>query len=186
MEPGLAAISLPCPSSLRRDRDDPPPTPEEEEEEEDPKTCELVVGDECSCIFGRGEVTTVRENGLVELTGMSWSMCGGHRPKFIMQRQSLVKADVTYGSYTTAEKIYKAQRSKAQGTELFAKKDYEGACRKYALANTLLKYVTPSADEERAQMLKVMIPCHNNLATCYLRLKNFQHCSTAAQNVRRA
>lgn len=47
----------------------------------------------------------------------------------------------------------------------------------------VLKTAEFKTNAQNARALEIMIPCHNNAATCYIKLKNYKDAGLLAENV---
>lgn len=81
--------------------------------------------------------------------------------------------------------IEKANAYKAEGNELFKAKQYQEAALTYLRALNVLRFVPDELkNSEKAQIIELSVPTHNNLASCYVRMQQPNDALAQATNVR--
>eukprot|EP01121_Diplochlamys_sp_Union-15-3_P013706 TRINITY_DN4290_c0_g2_i2.p1 TRINITY_DN4290_c0_g2~~TRINITY_DN4290_c0_g2_i2.p1 ORF type:complete len:417 (-),score=91.15 TRINITY_DN4290_c0_g2_i2:82-1332(-) len=81
------------------------------------------------------------------------------------------------------EKYEAASKRKEQGNELFKNQLYQRAIAKYDKAIDLMAYEHNLKDDEKKKAQDLKIPCQNNLAMVYLKLKNYKKVIETCQKV---
>jgi len=82
-----------------------------------------------------------------------------------------------------SEKIDSAFENKQTATDFFVKGEISKACDSYLNSVKYLRYIDnhETTNMEKAEVLELMISCHNNIATCQIKLKNFSKAIEAAE-----
>ena len=135
------------------------------------------VGDDVLCgTFGRGKVVSLdtnnsgNNNQQARVVLTSWRLAGRSKVTCTVRIEDLqvVRPKLQY-EMDVFERVEHAQSLKEEARQAFAKKKYEQALTKYALAVDAVRYVQHDANSTnhvRADLLVIMITCCNNAATC--------------------
>jgi tetratricopeptide (TPR) repeat protein len=158
-----------------------------------------VVGNEVICVYGRGKLIEIRSGSssgieeessslndiyVVKLT--SWRLTERSTITCYLNKDSIhVLRPKKIYEMNVYERIERGIELKAIATELFRKKLYESALSSYALAVDAVRYIqhqphTPNS--LRADLLMIMITCHNNAATCCTQLKLWSETKKHSKN----
>jgi tetratricopeptide (TPR) repeat protein len=139
---------------------------------------------------GKGKIVETRPLHYV-VTLNNWIMADGKSPMCYLQHNA-VKLDTIEQEKETEKKLKLAKcrdlldltvNCKETAAILFKKKDYDGAKKSYLEAlGTLNKMGTELSDSLRAEVLEHTIPCHNNVALCSMKLKQYEDAITYANN----
>lgn len=131
------------------------------------------VGDEVECVYGRGKVTEIRDDGskkiLVVLLS-SWRLATRSRVTCYLDPPAVrvVRSKELY-EMTVHERVEAAMEFKTQANKDFAAKEYRAALQSYAMAVDAVRYVQHKTDSDnyvRADLLVVMVTCSNNAGMC--------------------
>eukprot|EP00904_Undaria_pinnatifida_P013019 jgi/Undpi1/8848/HiC_scaffold_25.g11310.m1 len=192
ISPGLSNISLPLGPSpkVRGGKDDASSVrielvkPAAEKVETPPeKPVEAKVGDLVELFMGRGHVRVVREDGMLEVWAMGWEMAGEQIPRFYVRKDAVKVVPTVYYKMPELERLQSAAWLKQEGGKLFKAAKYQEASERYMKAIGILKTSEFKSNAQNARALEVMIPCHNNAATCYIKLKNYGDARLLSENV---
>jgi hypothetical protein len=150
---GLANVHLPLPKREPITQTAPAPKPAEPA----PAVVEreVTVGDECTCVFGRGKVLQIRDDGVYVVQARGWNMAHDSRAQFFLQKDALKRAAPKSAyAMSTLEKIEAAADCKTQGGELFVKGDTQSALNHYVKAITYLQHIQDnhSTNSEKAKV----------------------------------
>eukprot|EP00953_Heterococcus_sp_UTEX-ZZ885_P028688 15293-Heterococcus_DN1.PRE.1 len=154
---GLANVSLPLP---KREPTRAAPAPQPAAPEPAVVEREVTVGDECICVFGRGKVLQIRDDGVYVVQARGWNMAHDSRAQFFLQKDALKwAAPKSVYAMSTLEQIEAAADCKTQGGELFVKGDTQSALNHYVKAITYLQHIRDdhSTNSEKA---KVVMLCN--------------------------
>ena len=154
------------------------------------KSVVINIGDTVSTQYGAGIVVNISHEGMYTIEPISWKLANNCTPKFYMLKDSLsLKNDelkVSPASSTDSvfkSAIAKANASKTEGGNFFKQKNYVLAREKYFEVLRALERVGENlSNEQRAEVLEITVPCHNNIAICCLKNKDFPECTLFARN----
>ena len=167
------------------------------------KPATVRVGDVVKCNYGGvGSVVEVRETGDYVITLANWKLAQGQSPRLYLQRDSfelssgleeggkgvksakqLQREQMTFWK----ESIQRAGEKKNEANEWFKKGDMDKARELYLEALTTCTQnvgneMDSLPDSLRADIFETMVPCHNNVATCYLKQQGFAEVVSFARN----
>ncbi|CAM9642861.1 unnamed protein product [Discosporangium mesarthrocarpum] len=184
ISPGLSNVSLPLPMPKGNNAEGMPKDVPVETPVPVPPPPPAKVGDEVTWAFGRGKVVEERDNGMLEVHAMGWELAGEQRPRYYVRRDAVTVAEPKkLYDMSVTEKLQHAAALKVEGTVCFKAKDLSGALVKYMKAVAVIGTCKSMSDPQNARALEVLIPCHNNAATCYIRLKKFKDAIASCENV---
>ncbi|CAM9234721.1 unnamed protein product [Hapterophycus canaliculatus] len=184
ISPGLSRVKLPLGPSPKEEGNS--ALHEDTAEEKEKPRVEAKVGDLVEFFMGRGQVRQIREEDGVctlEVWAMGWEMAGEQRPRFFLQRDAVKVVPTVYYKMPVLERLQIAAWLKEEGAKLFKAGDYGKAAEKYMKSIGVLKTAEFKTNAQNARALEVMIPCHNNAATCYIKKKNYGDARLLAENV---
>jgi flagellar biosynthesis GTPase FlhF len=156
---GLANVSLPLPI---REPTRAAPAPQPAAPEPAVVEHEVTVGDECTCVFGRGKVLQIRDDGVYVVQARGWNMAHDSRAQFFLQKDALKwAAPKSVYAMSTLEQIEAAADCKTQGGELFVKGDTQSALNHYVKAITYLQHIRDdhSTNSEKAKVRATFHSC---------------------------
>ena len=145
-----------------------------------------LQGDDVVCQWGRGRILEIRSDQtlVVELT--SWKLANRCLVKCYLQPpQTHVVRKKTQAEMDVGERVQFAAELKVQGNNEFAAKLFDSALLSYAKAVDAVRYLqhnSSSSNEIRADLLRVMITCCNNAATCCKELQEWDACINYSEN----
>ena len=131
------------------------------------------VGDEVECVYGRGKVTEIRDDGskkTLVVVLSSWRLATRSRVTCYLDPPTVrvVRSKKLY-EMTVHERVEAAMEFKTQANKDFAAKEYRAALQSYAKAVDAVRYVQHKTDSDnyvRADLLVVMVTCSNNAGMC--------------------
>ncbi|CAM9192250.1 unnamed protein product [Ectocarpus sp. 13 AM-2016] len=180
ISPGLTSVKLPLGPSPKEEAKT--ASPEKKEEEEPP--VEAKVGDLVELFMGRGQVRGIRqEDGMLEVWAVGWEMAGEQRARFFVPRDTVKVVPTVYYKMNALERLQMAAWLKEEGAKLFKAGDFEKAATKYMKSIGVLKTGEFTTNAQNARAVQLMIPCHNNAATCYIKRKNYGDARLLTENV---
>ncbi|CBN78280.1 conserved unknown protein [Ectocarpus siliculosus] len=180
ISPGLSSVKLPLGPSPKEEAKT--ASPEKKEEEEPP--VEAKVGDLVELFMGRGQVRGIRqEDGMLEVWAVGWEMAGEQRARFFVPRETVKVVPTVYYKMNALERLQMAAWLKEEGAKLFKAGDFEKAATKYMKSIGVLKTGEFTTNAQNARAVQLMIPCHNNAATCYIKRKNYGDARLLTENV---
>eukprot|EP00752_Nemacystus_decipiens_P005620 g5085.t1 len=178
ISPGLSGVKLPLGPSPRNESG----PPKDEAKEEPPP--EAKVGDLVELFMGRGQVRGIREeDGMLEVWAMGWEMAGEQRPRYFVSRDAVKVVPTVYYKMPVLDRLQIAAWLKSEGSKLFKAGNYEKAAESYMKSIGVLKTCEFKSNAQNARALELMIPCHNNAATCYIKRKNYGDARLLSENV---
>lgn len=178
ISPGLSSVKLPLGPSPK---DESVPTEEKAKEEPPP---DAKVGDLVELFMGRGQVRGIRaEDGMLEVWAMGWEMAGEQRPRYFVSRDAVKVVPTVYYKMPVLDRLQIAAWLKGEGAKLFKAGDFEKAAQNYMKSIGVLKTCEFKSNAQNARALELMIPCHNNAATCYIKRKNYGDARLLSENV---
>lgn len=144
---------------------------------------EFAVGDIVSTAFGEAVIVKTRWDGVFELKPTAWKLANGASPVLYLQEHAMKRMQKTKAEASVQESIERGNTYKAEGNELFKAKKYEEAALSYLRALNVLRFVPEDLkNSEKAQIIELSVPTHNNLASCYVRLRQPVDAMTQATN----
>lgn len=152
-----------------------------------PQQQPFAVGDAVQTAFGEAVVSRARWDGVYECRPKSWTLANNCSPVLYLQPSAMKPLGKTQIEASVQEYIDRANASKTEGNELFKEKKYEEAALSYLRALNLIRFVPEELkNSEKAQIIELSVPTHNNLASCYVRMRQPVEAITNATNVRDA
>lgn len=151
-----------------------------------------------STVFGVGEVHEVREDGIYIVRLKHWILANNKRPTLFLNESSLTHYKETEVSKSSQEtdnsenleksmfekQLQEALTLKNEANEHFKKGELEDAKSKYIESVTILRELSQySSLENRVRVLEQLIPCHNNIALCCFKIKDFNDSIIFANHV---
>ena len=151
----------------------------------------LVPGDLVKCAYGgAGKIVEVRQSHYV-VTLDNWQLADGKSPVLYLMH-SAVTVDAEAQKAAELHKRKRAQwnnlltiavSNKDKAAGLFKKKDFDGAKKAYLDALSALNNLgTELPDSFRAEVLEHTIPCHNNIALCSMKNRQYDEAIAYANN----
>jgi hypothetical protein len=150
-----------------------------------PRQPPFAAGDAVETAFGEAVVTKARWDGVYECKPKAWALANNCSPVLYLQPSAMKPLKKTQIEVSVQDYIDRANASKAEGNELFKEKKYEEAALSYLRALNLMRFVPEELkNSEKAQIIELSVPTHNNLASCYVRMRQPVEAMTNATNVR--
>ena len=151
----------------------------------------LMPGDLIKCPYGgAGKILEVRQYHY-KVALDNWQLADKKSPTLYLMH-SAVTADIEAQKAAAEQKRKRSQwnnmltiavSNKDKAAALFKKKDYEGAKKAYLDALSALNNLgTELPDSFRAEVLEHTIPCHNNIALCSMKNKQYDEAIAYANN----
>lgn len=162
----------------------------------------LKVGDDIICNYGGvGKIEAIREQGDFVIRLANWKLAQGQSPHLYLSRDAFsIYTGSENNSISTESNQKKVQREKmgywkeclvrastfkSAATELFKLGKMEEAKSQYLEALESMQHMGDTdhfTDTLRAEVFETTVLCQNNVATCYLKMQNYQEVLGFARN----
>jgi len=147
---------------------------------------EPEIGDTVQSIFGHGKVMDIRQDQTLVVRISSWRLARRSVVTCYLSKGCVrVVQPIPVSRMNIYEKIEHAQDLKAEASVCFTSKRYQEALALYAKAVDTVRYIqhdANSSNENRADLLVVMISCCNNAGTSCYQLKQWEDCIKFGQS----
>eukprot|EP01041_Mallomonas_annulata_P004313 gene4313-8577_t len=161
------------------------------------KVDKMEIGSLVQTPYGKGIIRSIRQDNIILVEPINWTMADKKAPKFYLQKDfiQLLKQDTNNNKSSEgnepdpiisliADRIDRAIKLREDGTICFKEQNFELAREKYCQALMSLQGLgeLSLSIEQRAVVFEQSVPCHNNAALCFLKLKRYPEAVLNASN----